>query len=145
MGLLWGCFGLGVVLGSLALTQLPPARRGLASCLSVLAGGIVLTLYGLSEQLAVSAILLVAWGIGASVFMNYVIALLQENAEPAMMGRVMSMYSLVFFASLPIGYAQAGVVTDAFGPQVTLVGSGLLATCIGAACVTLLRPVRALQ
>lgn len=145
VGLLWGCFGLGVFSGSLALMQLPTARRGLAACLSVLSGGIVLTLYGSSTSLPLSAGLLVAWGIGASVFMNFVVALLQENAAPRMMGRVMSMYSLVFFASMPVGYGQAGWVTDAFGPQAALLSSGLLATAIGLGCVLFLRPVRALR
>ena len=89
--------------------------------------------------------MLVAWGAGASVFMNYVVALLQENAEPGMMGRVMSMYSLVFFASMPLGYAQAGLVTNHFGPETTLVASGAAAAAIGIACVTLLGSVRRLH
>ncbi|MGH0028170.1 MAG: MFS transporter [Myxococcota bacterium] len=145
VGLLWGCFGVGVFAGSVTLTLVTLHHRGLASCLSILSGGVVLTLYGWSENLAVSAVLLVVWGLGASVFMNYVVVLLQENAEPRMMGRVMSMYSLVFFASMPLGYGQAGLVTDAFGPQATLVTSGLLASCIGVACVTGLRAVRTLR
>ena len=145
VGLLWGCFGLGVLAGSIALTLLPATHRGLAACLSILSGGLVLLLYGLSELLWVSSALLVVWGLGASVFMNYVVVLLQENTDPRMMGRVMSMYSLVFFASMPVGYAQAGFVTDAFGPQATLVSSGLLSACIGLGCVLLLRPVRALR
>ena len=49
--------------------------------------------------------------------MNFVVALLQEHAEPRMIGRVMSMYSLAFFVAMPLGYAQAGVLTSAFGPQ----------------------------
>ena len=68
----------------------------------------------------------------------------QEHTDPAMMGRVMSMYSLVFFVAMPVGYAQAGFVTSLFGPQTTLVASGLVAAALGLACVTWLRPVRTL-
>jgi MFS family permease len=144
VGILWGCFGAGVFLGSLFLTLRPLARRGLAVCLSNLVGGGVLVLYGSSSLLWLSAGILLAWGLCASVFINYVVALLQEHAEPAMMGRVMSMYSLVFFVAMPIGYAQAGLATSLFGPQATLVANGLAAAAVGLGCVLFLRPVRAL-
>jgi len=145
VGILWGCFGLGVLAGSLALTFHPLPRRGLAVCLANVSGGVVLWLYGQTESLAVASVLLLVWGLGASVFMNFVVALLQERAEPAMMGRVMSMYSLAFFASMPLGYAQAGLVSDAFGPRASLVSSGALATVIGLAALAGMRSVRALR
>ena len=112
---------------------------------TILFGGVTQTLYGLSERLWVSAMLQVASGLNASVFMNYVVTLLQENTEPRMMGRVMSMYTLAFFVAMPLGYAQAGVVTRFFGPQATLVTSGLAAAAIGLAAVALLREVRGLR
>ena len=130
VGLLWGCFGGGVLMGSIALTLRPLPRRGLAICLTVLIGGILYVMYGSSESLALSAGIQVVAGVNASIFMNYVVALLQEHTDPRMMGRVMSMYSLAFFASMPIGYAQAGVVTNVFGPQACLISSGILAAAI---------------
>jgi|GEM_PF-1325924 len=145
VGLLWGCFGAGVFAGSVLLTLRPLPRRGLAVCLANVAGGIILVLYGASETLPRAAALLFAWGLGASVFMNYVVALLQERADPARLGRVMSMYSLVFFLSMPLGYAQSGALTRAFGPQATLVANGVVAAAIGLACLAFLRSVRALR
>jgi MFS family permease len=144
VGILWGCFGGGVVAGSIALTLRPFARRGLAVCITNLTGGLILLGYGASETLAISALVLVAWGVGASIFMNYVVALLQEHAEPRMIGRVMSMYSLAFFVAMPLGYAQAGALTSAFGPQVTLLANGAAAAAIGAANLVALRSVRSL-
>jgi len=144
VGLLWGCFGAGVFAGSVILTLRPLPRRGLAICLANVVGGLVLILYGLSETLLLSAVVLVAWGLGASVFINYVVTLLQQLTEPRMMGRVMSMYSLAFFIAMPIGYAQAGAVTNAFGPEVTLVSSGAVATAIGLGCLALVRRIREL-
>ena len=145
VGLLWGCFGAGVFLGSLALTFRPLPRRGLAICLSNLGGGAVMMLYGASQRLPVAAALLVVWGLNASVFMNYVVTLLQEQAEPRMLGRVMSMYSLMFFIAMPLGYAAAGAATAAFGPPATLVANGAAAAAIGLLGVLVLRPVRALR
>jgi MFS family permease len=144
VGLLWACFGGGVVAGSVALTLRPFARRGLAVCITNLTGGLILLAYGASQTLALSAVILVAWGVGASIFMNYVNALLQEHTEPRMIGRVMSMYSLAFFVAMPLGYAQSGAITSAFGPQATLLVNGAVATAIGAANLIALRSVRSL-
>jgi len=145
IGILWGCFGAGVFLGSLLLTLRPLGRRGLAVCLANFSGGVVLVLYGSSHVLPLSIGTLLLWGLGASVFINYVVALLQQHTDPRMMGRVMSMYSLVFFISMPVGYAQAGLVTHQFGPQATLVSSGVAAAAIGLLCLALARSVRALE
>jgi len=144
VGILWACFGAGVVSGSIALTLWPVPRRGLALCITNLTGGLILLAYGASETLWISALVLIVWGIGASVFMNYVVALLQEHTEPRMIGRVMSMYSLAFFIAMPLGYAQAGALTTAFGPQPTLLANGAAAAAIGAACLLRLRSVRSL-
>jgi DHA3 family tetracycline resistance protein-like MFS transporter len=145
VGLLWGCFGGGVFAGSLALTLRPLPRRGLAVCLSNGIGGLVLVAYGLCDDLPLAAATLVAWGLGAAVFVNFVVALLQEHAEPRLIGRVMSMYSLAFFLAMPIGYGQAGLVTTAYGPQTTLVASGVAAAAIGFACLAGLPSVRRLR
>jgi MFS family permease len=142
VGILWSCFGGGVVAGSIALTLRPFERRGLAVCITNLTAGGILLAYGASETLWISAVTLVVWGAGASIFMNYVVTLLQEHAEPRMIGRVMSMYSLAFFIAMPIGYAQAGALTSAFGPQTTLLANGAVAALIGAVNLIALRSVR---
>ena len=144
VGLLWGCFGAGVFAGSLALTWRPLPRRGLAVCLSNVLGGAILVAYGSSNALALSAVVLFVWGANASVFMNYVVTLLQEHTEPAMMGRVMSMYSLAFFLSMPIGYGQAGLITRWFGPTTTLLVAGAAALAIGLATLLFARTLRRL-
>jgi MFS family permease len=145
VGILWGCFGCGVVAGSILLTLRSLPRRGLATILSNVAGGLCLTLYGSTDRLAVAAVLLVVWGLCASIFINFVVALLQEHAEPRMLGRVMSTYSLVFFAAGPIGYAQAGLLTTRFGLQPTLVANGVAAAIVGVVSGLTLRAVRTLR
>jgi predicted MFS family arabinose efflux permease len=145
VGLLWGCFGIGIFTGSLILTWRPLPRRGLAVCLSNLFGAGILMIYSRSESLPVSAAVLVAWGLGASVFMNYVVALLQHHAEPRMIGRVMSMYTLVFFVSMPIGYGQAGLFTRLLGPQPMLLASGIAAAAVALIFLVLFEGVRSLE
>ena len=145
IGILWGCFGGGVVAGSLLLAWKPFPRRGLAVCIANVVGGLVLVAYSQSRSLGASAAILVLWGMGASVFMNYVNALIQEHADPRMIGRVMSMYSLAFFVSMPAGHLQAGAMTSAFGPIACLLASGTFATAVGVACLIGVRSVRELE
>lgn len=145
VGLLTGCFGGGVLIGSMLLTLKRLPRRGIAVGATTLVGGILSIAYGLSTTLWISAALQFISGLNAAVFANYAVALLQERADPARLGRVMSMYSLAFFASMPIGYAQAGLVTARFGPQATLIESGVLAALVGLVCLIWLKPVRSLD
>lgn len=145
VGLLWGCFGVGVLLGSLLLMWRPLPHRGRGILMANFVGGALLVAYGASDDLTMSATLLVFWGMGASIFINYVVTLLQENAEPTMIGRVMSMYSLMFFVAMPLGYAQAGLLTRLFDPSTTLLASGVAAVGVAAVCWVGLRPVRELE
>jgi len=145
VGILWGCFGLGVFTGSVLLSIRRLPRRGLAVAFSVVFGGIFMVAFGLSESLPLSMTMLFLQGLAPAVFINFVSALLQETTEQKMMGRVMSMYSLAFMASTPVGNVQAGLVANFWGPQPTVVASGLIAVGIGVLCVLFLRPVTRLR
>jgi MFS family permease len=145
VGFLTAAFGVGVAAGSLALTIGRLPRRGLALLCSAVSGGLILVAYGLSESTPLSMAILFVWGLGAAVFINLAVALLQENADAAVMGRVMSMYSLAFMAALPIGYLQSGITASLLGPQAALVLSGTIVAGIGFAFLLFLRPVRQLR
>jgi MFS family permease len=146
VGILWGCFGAGIVFGSVLMTAVRVRRRGLLLCSSVLMGGLFMMLYGLSSSLPLNmAMLFVSGVLGPAIFINFAMALLQENTERAMMGRVMSMYGLAFTASTPVGYAQAGIMASAFGPQTTVVVSAICAMVIGIGAMLFLRPVTRLR
>ena len=145
VGLLWGSLGGGIVFGSLLMSMFRTRRRGLLLSGSVLFGGSLWALYGLSSSLPLSMTLAFVSGIvGPAIFINFAVALLQENTDRQMMGRVMSMYGLSFSASIPIGYAQAGIQASLWGPQVTLVSSAVIAATIGLFAVLFLRPVNRL-
>ena len=145
VGILWGCFGGGVFAGSLALTLRPLPRRGLAICLANLIGAGVMFAYSQCTTLPAACALLVLWGLAASVFINYAAMLLQEQADPRMMGRVMSMYSLAFLVAMPIGYLQSGAITSRFGTQASLVAASLGALLVAAVMLVFVTPVRRLR
>lgn len=145
VGFLWGAFGAGIFCGSILLTRIRVPYRGGAVICATISGGLMLTLYSRTTDVRLVLPVLFVWGLGAAVFINFVVALLQELAEERMMGRTMSMYSLVFFVSGPLGYAQAGLLTDRYGPQHTLLLNGLTAIVCGVLALTILRNARAVR
>jgi len=75
-------------------------------------------------------------GFASVTFAAGVNSTLQLAAAPAMRGRVMSLYSIVFLGSTPIGAPIAGWLAGAAGPRSALVLAGI-AALIGAAAITL--------
>ncbi len=142
VGMLWAGFGGGIMAGSILMTLRKLPHRGLAACLCIISGGAVFFAYGLTSNVALAIFLLVVLGIvGPAIFINTVVALLQENTEPRMMGRVMSMYSLTFTASAPLGYLQAGLIADAFGPRATILVGASICVGLGVVASMAMRPV----
>jgi len=146
IGLLFGSMGLGIVLGSTVLASYRFNRRGALVLLSIVFGGGLIALFSMSPSVWVAMPVMVLMGAtGPAIFINFVVALIQENTDPRMMGRVMSVYGLSFTSSLPIGYGQAALTSTLFGPRVSLTISGLVCLAIGVGCFSLMRGVRRLS
>lgn len=142
VGFLVGSMGAGILIGSLLMSVLKLKRRGLLLCFSLLGGGVFWFLYGFAPNVWVAMGLVVIAGIlGPAIFINFAVALLQENSERAMMGRVMSIYGLSFSASTPIGYAQAAGQVALWGPQTTVIVSAGIVMVLGMLAMLFLRPV----
>ena len=144
VGILFGTFGAGMIISSALMTLRPLPKRGLLLALSPIVGAPLLVLFGLSETPWLTVAALLAIGPPAAVFTNLSLALLQEQTEEAVMGRVMGVYSLMFVASAPIGYAQTGLVTSLIGPQASIVASAAAGGIAGIALLIWL-PVRKLR
>jgi MFS family permease len=142
VGFFWGCLGGGIVVGSILMSMMRFKRRGLLLCTSVLMGGTFWGLYGLTTNLPFAMSMIFISGIlGPAIFINFAVALLQENSDRHMMGRVMSVYGLAFTASTPLGYAQAALQVGLWGPQTTIVVSAAIASVIGLLAMLFLKPV----
>jgi MFS family permease len=145
VGLLSGGFGIGTLLGSLLLTMVVIRRRGLVLTFAPIPGGVIFILYGLSTDVWLSLALMFAWGLSAAIFINMVTPLLQEAADPAMLGRVMSVSSLCFSISIPLGLAQAAVISTVWSPETAALVSGGISAGIGVLTAIALSPVRRLR
>jgi MFS family permease len=135
LGILMGSIGAGSLAGSLAISVRMP-RRMLPAIFSSLA------LFGLAlagvaftrTHTAVLALLAVA---GASMVLCNALCntSIQQLVPDRMRGRVLSMYTFAFFASLPFGNLLAGVIAEHRGLPPTLIGMGgaLVVCACGAA------------
>ena len=142
VGLVVGSMGVGMFLGSVALSVIRLHRRGMLLCFSLVGGGLFWALYGLAPNIWVAmGVMVIAGTLGPAIFINFAVALLQENTERAMMGRVMSIYGLSFSASVPVGYAQTAAQVALWGPQTTIVVCAAITIVLGVLSMLFLKPV----
>jgi MFS family permease len=78
---------------------------------------------------------LVALGLSSIAFMVIGNTTLQLTAAPAMRGRVMSLYTIVFLGSTPIGAPLAGWIGQHLGPRIALGAGGVVALVASAAAL----------
>ena len=92
--------------------------------------GAVALIAAAAPTLPLEAIALVPLGAASVTFAAGINSSLQLAADPAMRGRVMALYSMVFLGSTPIGGPIAGWLSQAIDPRAALVlagASGVLA------------------
>lgn len=133
LGMLMAANGAGALAGALlvaALADFP--RKVLLLTVAGAALGVSQVLLGLSGNFALALVSLVLAGVGANTFLAVNNTLLMTTSEPAMHGRVMSVFMVSFammtFTSLPISAAA-----DVFGaqPVVAACGLALVAVVVG--------------
>lgn len=130
-GVMTASMGVGAVVGGLAAAG--RQRRGptLLARSALIFGGVVL-LAAAAPFLWLEVIFLAFVG-GASVtFLSLGNTTLQLEADPAMRGRVMALWSVAFLGTTPIGSPLIGVVGDDIGPRYGLLIGGLAAIAAGA-------------
>jgi MFS family permease len=124
-GLLNTVFAVGSLAGALLA-----ARRG-RTRLRVLVGAAIA--FGLLETTAALmpgywsfALILVPIGIAGLTFNTAANSTVQLGSDPAMRGRVMGIYMLVFMGGTPLGGPLTGWLAESFGPRAGLFAGGLI-------------------
>jgi MFS family permease len=127
---LTAAMGVGSVAGALA-----SGARGRVTprILTVAASafGAVMLLAAVAPTFPLQLLALVPLGAASVTFAAGVNSALQLAVEPAMRGRVMALYSVVFLGSTPIGGPIAGWLSEAAGPRAGLVMGGIAALVAG--------------
>jgi MFS family permease len=132
LGMLMAATGGGALAGALYLAS----RRsvlGLGRVITVAAVlfGLALVGIGLSTWLPLSLALLVLAGFGMMTQMAASNTVLQTLVDDDKRGRVMSLFSMAFVGTAPLGSLLAGAIADRYGAPAMLAAGGL--ACAGAA------------
>jgi MFS family permease len=130
-GLLDGAIGLGGLAGALFLASLKPdvsLNKVIAGTTFVFGVGLLLFAYTPWYMLALVFLVVTAFGMMAQTTIS--VTLLQTTVAPAMRGRVISLYVLVYTAALPLGSLLVGAASERFGVQPTVLAEGFLCLLI---------------
>lgn len=125
-GFLTACMGVGAVVGGL----IAAGRRGsgpnrLVTTAAVF--GVAVVAAALAPSLAMEAVVLLVVGACSVTFLSLGNATLQLGSEPAMRGRVMSLWSVAFLGSTPIGGPLVGFIGGSLGARYGLGLGGVAA------------------
>jgi MFS family permease len=124
-GLMSTALAAGALVGSLLAARRQRATLRLVVG-SALTFGIVEVAVGFSPTYAVMLAVLPFAGIMAMTFTTSAQSYLQARSDSWVRGRVMGIFTLVFFGGTPLGAPVIGWSADAFGPRSGLIGGGLL-------------------
>jgi MFS family permease len=113
---LTAAMGVGSVLGALAAGARGRVTPEILVGAAAMFGGAEL-LVALAPSLALQALALVPMGAASVTFAAGVNSSLQLAAAPALRGRVMALYSIVFLGSTPIGAPLVGLLAEFAGPR----------------------------
>lgn len=138
-GLMTAVMGLGSLVGALATAarSRPSSTRVLVAACGVT--GVTMLTAAAAPTLVLELVALALVGAAVITFMTTANSILQLGSEPAMRGRVMALYALVFLGSTPIGGPVVGWISEAFGARYGLGVGGVVALAASAAGAVALR------
>jgi MFS family permease len=128
--LLTSCMAVGAVAGGLIAAHRARPTPRLLQVLALVFGGL-LAAVALAPSLAIAAVLIVLMGAASIGFIATANATLQLGADPAMRGRVMSLYAMAFLGTTPIGAPLVGAIAQWSSPRISLL-TGAVATLVAA-------------
>jgi MFS family permease len=117
--------GVGAVIGSLGVAWLGnTSHKGRIALASLVWLGVGITLFALSQSVALSCVVLFLTGIGLMTVFANVNSLVQLITPNEMRGRVMSVYNSAFRGGMPMGNLLTGWLVPMFTAPVVLAMNG---------------------
>jgi len=127
-GYLQSARGLGALIGALVLASLGRFRaKGRLLTLGAFLFPLMIVLFSQVNRLWLSLLILVGVGWGSMWLFNNANALVQTHSPNGLRGRIISVYTLVFFGMMPLSSLLAGTLADAIGLTTTVLLTALVA------------------
>ena len=131
-GIIDSVIGLGAFGGAIFLASLKPGSnlKNILGVNTLLFGvGLILFSHMHSYPLALLCATLAGFGMMSQITISN--TLIQTTVDPAMRGRMISLYAMAFFGMQPLGGLLIGLVSQKIGVQNTVLAQGIIALIIG--------------
>jgi MFS family permease len=138
LGLYWMLFGIGAVLGGLAVGALRRLPLWPVTVVIVVGWGLSLLPFGFDVPTAVTVACFTLGGAIYGPFVALSVTLMQATSPPQHLAAMLAARSAALLTASPLGTALGGPLTTALGPRATLGGSGLATVALGAVALVLL-------
>jgi MFS family permease len=139
LGLYWTLFGIGAVLGGLAVGALRQLPLWPVTVAIVIGWGLALLPFAFDVPTAVTVAFFTLGGAIYGPFVALSVTLMQAKSPPQHLAAMLAARSAVLLTASPVGTALGGPLTTALGARATLGGSGLATVVLGVvACFLLL-------
>jgi MFS family permease len=138
LGLYWTLFGIGAVIGTLAVGALRQLPFWPVTVAIVVAWGLTLLPFGFDVPTAVTVACFALGGAIYGPFVALSVTLMQAKSPPQHLAAMLAARSAALLTASPLGTALGGPLTTALGPRATLAGSGLATVLLGGIASVLL-------
>ncbi len=131
-GVIDSFIGFGAFAGAIFLASLKPGKnlkKILAINTLVFGIGLILFSHSTIYPLALAFAVLSGFGMMSQITISN--TLIQTTVDPAMRGRVISFYAMMFFGMQPLGGLLIGFISQKIGTPDTVLGEGIVALLIG--------------
>jgi len=131
LGLYWMVFGIGAVIGGLAVGSLQRLPLWPVLVAIVIGWGVCLVPFMLG---APTPLTVACFALGGAIYGPFIalsVTLMQQNAPPEHLATVLAARRAALLTAAPLGTALGGPVTAALGPESTLGASGLATVALG--------------
>ena len=131
-GVIDSAIGLGAFCGAIFLASIKPGRN-LKNILAVntLIFGFGLVLFSHEKYYPIALIFVTIAGFGMMSQITISNTMIQTNVDPAMRGRVISLYAMAFFGMQPLGGLIVGSVSQLIGTPNTVLIQGIITIITG--------------
>jgi MFS family permease len=139
-GVIDSAIGLGAFSGAIFLASLRPGRnlrKILAINTFVFGAGLILFSHTTWYPLALVFVTIGAFGMMSQITISN--TLIQTTVDPAMRGRVISLYAMAFFGMQPLGGLLIGFLSQHLGVENMVMTEGIIALLIGILHVRFIR------
>jgi MFS family permease len=145
-GLLQSARGVGALMGALLIASLGRfSYKGRLLTAGTFALPALLLLFAFVTWLPLALLVLAGSGLAMILVMNLANALVQTLVPDALRGRVMSVYSMIFFGSMPLGALWIGALAEGVSAQAALTVGALVSLSVAALIFVFAPRLRRLQ